>query len=168
MELVMVGGSRYNTEIMNLTKSATRKYKRICYATFNKTYSAMLKMFHSLKPEINPDVFYFVDAITSKVFKTKESERCIYLDAFDDPQAAAKKIITFVKKNNIEYVIFDSVSSFLVYKSDQEAMVFFNFLLSSLEELGVGIMLSVLYEDFERPLVKQLKMRTDHVEVSTL
>ena len=164
----MVGGSRYNTEIMNLTKSATRKYKRICYATFNKTYSAMLKKFRSLKPEINPEAFYFVDAITPRVFKTKESERCIFLDSLDDLQAVAKRILAFVKKNKIEYVIFDSVSSFLVYKDDKEAMVFFNYLLSSLEEAGVGIMLTVLYEDFERPLVKQLKMRTDHVEVAAL
>lgn len=164
----MIGGSRYNTEVLNLAKSASMKYKRVCYATFNKTHSAMVKKFNSLRPQINPDVFYFVDAITPRVFKTKESERCIFLDSLDDPQAVAKKILAFVKKNRLEYVIFDSVSSFLVYKDDKEAMVFFNYLLSSLEELGVGIMLTVLYEDFERPLVKQLKMRTDHVEVAAL
>lgn len=164
--LMLMPGNNYNTLILQYTAEAAKKYHRICYVTLNKTYSLLVKRFKA--KTIDSKRFFFVDCISPKIFKMKSTKTCLCLDSLDNLSSVADKILTMIKLNKIGAVIFDSVSSFLVYKSDKDVVEFFNYVLSFLEERDVDVMLTVLYEDAERPAVKQLKMRADKWKVELM
>ena len=159
-ELALFPFRDYNDLVMDMTEEMSRNHSSVCYITLNKTFRAMLRLLRDRN--ISVDKFYFMDFITPRVLQRDPSERCMFLDSFDDLDLFAEKLLTLVRANRIEAVIFDSLSSFLVYKSDAEVIGFFDYTVSFLEEMGVDLALIALSEDAKRPAVKQMKMLVDN------
>lgn len=158
-ELDLFPFREYNSLVMDLTQDMSRRHDRLCYITLNKTFRAMLRLLADRN--IRAEKFYFMDFITPRVLQRGPSERCVFLDSFDDLDLFAEKLLTFVKANDINAIIFDSLSSFLVYKSDAEVIGFFDYTVSFLEEMGVDLALIALREDARRSAVKQMEMLVD-------
>lgn len=161
-ELAILPFREYNELVLDMTEELSHNHDSICYITLNKTFRAMLRLLGGRN--IRPDKFYFMDFITPRVLQRDPSERCMFLDSFEDLDLFAEKLLTFVKINKIKAVIFDSLSSFLVYKSDAEVIGFFDYIISFLEEMGVDLALIALKEDAKRPAVKQMEMLVDRTK----
>ncbi len=157
--LVILPFSQYNDVAMDLTYELSRDNSSLCYVTLNKTYNSLVRRFGEEK--IDPDKFVFIDSITPKVLNFDDKDRCTFLDSLDSLDNFAETLLTLVKSHSVKHVIFDSISSFLVYKSDEDVLKFFNYVVSFLEEMGVGLTMFVLKEDSKRPAVMQLEMQAD-------
>lgn len=159
-ELIVLESTRYNAQIVRLTKHISEEHEKVCYVTLNKTFNALYDILS--KEGINLEQFHFVDLITPRILRQKHYEQCSYIDSLANLSDFADVLLNLIKMHNVEHVIFDSISSFLVYKGDKEVQGFNNYVLSFLEELNVGITLFVLKEDENRGAVKQLEMMADN------
>jgi len=157
--LVILPFQQYNDVVMDLTYEMSRDASALCYVTLNKTYSSLVRKFGDEK--IDADRFVFIDSITPKVLNFDDAERCTFLESLDSLDSFAETLLTLVKSHQVKHVIFDSVSSFLVYKSDEEVLKFFNYVVSFLEEMDVHLTMFVLKDDAKRPAVMQLEMQAD-------
>jgi archaellum biogenesis ATPase FlaH len=161
-QLIMVPFQQYNNVVMDVTKEVAGDHDRICYVTLNKTYRAMLARFD--KYHIKPEKFHFLDLITPKVLEFDPTERCTFLESTTKLDSFAEKLITIVKQQGSKCLIFDSLSSFLVYKTDEEVLELFNYINAFLEDMNVNMVIFVLQEDSKRPAVKQMEMTVDKVK----
>lgn len=161
-EMLILPSWKYNDAMLDYSEKVSLSRNVVCYVTLNKTFHAIMKQF--TKRRINASKFFFMDAITPTVLKENPPKQCIYFASFTDLDGFADQLLNAVKLHKAGHVVFDSVSSFLVYNTDEAVLKFFNYVLSFLEELNVEITLVALSEDKDRSAIKQLKMRADHVE----
>lgn len=162
-ELIVVPSWKYNETVLDLVKRVSDKHKKVCYVTLNKTQRAVAESLR--KRGMKTEKFIFVDTISPKVFKMSPKKECLFMDSIENLDAFTDKLLTFIKVNKANAVFFDSLSSFLVYHTDDELVKFFNYLVSFLEALDVSIMMTVILEDVERPSVKQIKMNVDASDI---
>jgi hypothetical protein len=158
--LIIIPPETYNQSIAGLVRNATET--PVCYTSLNKTYNAMLQLLKENK--VSADKYYFIDFVSPTIFKIKKEERCVFLESLDMNELA-DALLNLIMTKKIKSQIFDSISSLLVYKTDAEVVVFFNYVLSFLEKLNVDTTLVCLSEDSNRPSIKQIMMRVDDVIV---
>lgn len=156
-EILTLEAKTYNKETLERVKKI--RSKPIGYITLNKTYRALLESFK--EHNVDTQEFYFIDAITPTVLKEKKQEKCIYLESITNTDTFAESIMQFIASHKCKHLIFDSLSSFLVYNDDKKALNFFNYILSYLERFKINITIFVLKEDKINAAVKQLIMRAD-------
>ena len=156
--LILITSKDYNDTILPQIKEISSKHNKVCYVTLNKTYGALNNLLE--KQKINADKFYFIDFITPKVFKINRSEKCVFLDSLDLNEFA-DKVLNTIKLKKIDVLVFDSLSSFLIYRSQDDLLNFSDYVISFLEEMGVDIILFALDEDSDNSAIKQIKMRVD-------
>lgn len=161
-ELVLLPFQSYNEMVLDVTKELSEDYGKVCYITLNKTFRAMLKLLAYRKA--NMEKFYFVDSISPGVLKQDPSRRCVFVDSLDNLEGFAEKILSIIREQKLEAVVFDSLSSFLVYKSDEEVTRFMDYLVPFLEQLEVSMTFIALSEDGKRPAVKQMEMLVDRTK----
>src|SRR3989339_909280 len=155
-ELVIISPQIYHASVIGFAKKAAESNENVCYVSLNKTYKSMLQALK--KSSIEKKKFFFIDVISPTVFKTAAAKQCIFLDSLNLNDLGST-LLGVIKKNRITLVIFDSLSSLLVYKKDDEVLDFTNYVLPFLEESGVKATLLCLSDDSEKPAIKQLKMR---------
>ncbi len=160
-DLLIIPFWTYNDVALDLMKKSAEKYDSVCYVTLNKTFKSLSD---SLKKERLEDKFYFVDLITPNLLKYQDEYRCIFIDNIRDIEKFADKIIDFINDKLSKLIIFDSVSSLLVYKEDKEAIDFFAYLLPLLDRLQVDVKLLVQDMDRERPLMEKLTRMADNTD----
>lgn len=159
-ELLFLPDVGYNQQIIDQLKKLP-KTEKIGYVSLNKTYKALIQSFNAEK--IPTENIYFIDLISPSIFKIQPVTQCVFLKTLD-LNVFADELLNMVKINKITTVIFDSVSSMLIYKKNEEITTFFDYVLSFIEELKVNIILVSLYEDSGASCIKQLKMRVDTVK----
>ncbi len=162
-QLVIIPSWKYNDRVIEFIKESYAGYTKICYITLNKTYKAILDLFN--ENGIENEKFYFIDFITPSVLKTKPSQNCFFMDSCEDINKFADSFLNILKLKKINFVIFDSVSSFLVYNHDQQVIKFFNYVNSFLEKMNVELAILALEEDAQKPTIKQLKMSVNNTKV---
>jgi KaiC/GvpD/RAD55 family RecA-like ATPase len=158
--LISIPANTYNQSIVRLIRNTTEA--PVCYISLNKTYNAMLQILKENR--VSAEKYYFIDFVSPTIFKIKKEERCVYLESLD-LNNLADVLLNLIKTKKIKAIIFDSMSSLLVYKTDAEVVEFFNYVLSFLEKLNVYTTLVCLAEDYTRPSIKQIMMRVDDVIV---
>ncbi len=163
-ELAISASLDYNKAIMNHISELFANYERIGYITLNKTYKALKQLMETYGIDVSK--IYVIDLITPNIFRGEENEHCTYIDLNMLKISDFSEIIfNFVKQYELQSVIIDSLSSFLVYKQEEELTEFFNYLVSCFEELNVDVTFIALNEDLERKCIKQIKMVSDHTEM---
>jgi KaiC/GvpD/RAD55 family RecA-like ATPase len=160
--LIMISFWQYNEVVSDMTKDISKSNSKVCYVTLNKTYLSIAKTFANSKIDLNK--FYFLDLITPNLFKPEPSENCGFLDISQGIESFSEKLIELVQTTGSKHIIFDSISSFLVYKKDREVVEFFNHIISLLEEMDVSITVFSLTDDEKRPAVMQMKMLADKTQ----
>jgi archaellum biogenesis ATPase FlaH len=126
----------------------------------NKTYSAL---YDSLEERgIDVSKFYFIDTVSPSLFKMIPTKNnCTFVNSIDDNSAFATTILDTVKLKKCDLLIFDSLSSVLVYKYDNELMSLMQYLVPFFKKLKIDVYLFALTEDRKRNAIKQVEMLVD-------
>jgi len=148
----------YASQMKAIVSSASSSYKRICYVSLNKPYPVVSD---SLKKQgMSLEKFFFIDCTG----KSREgSGQVVYVSS---PKALTEMSITIGKvleMGKIEALIFDSLSTLLVYADASTVVKFTNSLISMLRSKGVAGFLTCLKGGIGSDIVKDISMFADKV-----
>lgn len=159
--LVIVPNDIYLDKVTELTKALAEGHEKTVYVSLNKPYTSLVGLLH--KNSIDPNKFYFIDAVTSTVMTPEPTKNCDYVSnpgALTELGLHISKVLTDEKP---DATFFDSLSTLLVYEKGTTVIKFVHALISKLRVLGGKCVLTCLEEDVDSTLIKDLNMFADKV-----
>lgn len=160
MMVFLIPKIKYAEVLNSLTSVSVNMYDSTCYVSLNKPYDVITGIFERNK--INTKSMYFIDAVTVGFDKPKVKN--VYF--VTSPKALTEIDIEMnkvIKKNKIKSVVFDSLSTLLVYDQPSDVIKFSHSVISKLRSGNVIGFFIMLKEDIESELMKDLSMFVDKV-----
>lgn len=134
-------------------------FQRICYVSLNKPHTTILRELKEKK--IDTEKLFFIDAVSQKI--ESDDAQVLYISS---PRALTELSITINKVleiGKVQVVIFDSLSTLLVYEGSMTVIKFVHSVISTLRNLGAKAVFTCLKEDVSSDLVKDLNMFADEM-----
>lgn len=151
----------YSKWLRKLSRVIGNSQKGICYVSLNKPYTNLVKELALDNKAIKR--FLFIDAITETVKKPKPNERVIFVSS---PNALTELSIIMVKAletDKVDYMVFDSLSTLLVYEDAATAIKFTHNIIVKLRTTKTKGIFTILKGDITKSLMKDLSMFVDKV-----
>jgi len=149
----------YVSKIKELVSSLSSDYSRICYVSLNKPYPVISE---SLKKQgIDTKKFFFVDCTGNP---SKNEGQVVYVSS---PKALTEMSITITKvleMGKIEALIFDSLSTLLIYEQPSTVVKFTHSLISALRSRNAAGFFMCLKGGTGSEIVKDISMFADRIE----
>lgn len=158
ISVLVISDKSYPSKMKELVSSISSDYSRICYVSLNKPYSAALDSIG--KSGANPKKFFFVDCTGTP---PKNEGQVVFVSS---PKALTEMSITIGKvmeMGKIEVLIFDSLSTLLVYEEPFTVVKFTHSLISALRAKKAAGVLVCLEGWKSAELVKDISMFADRV-----
>ena len=162
ISLVLTNAKKYNEANIALTKyMVNTKGIPGVYVTLNKPYRTMKK---NLDGKVDLRMLIFIDAITKSTGgKINKDDECLYLDTMQnltDLGVAIDQAIRAIPSED-KFLLFDSLSTLLIYSQAGSVSKFIHFLTGKIRALGVnGVLLSLVHGE-EDEFLSQLSMFCD-------
>jgi hypothetical protein len=131
------------------------------YVTVGKPYKAMEESLK--KNNIDPKKLFFIDAISGTIGENPSSDNC---RAVQNPSALTDISICVSETCNEKkpgFLIFDSLSTMIIYNNEAASVRFIHFLITNLRKLGVGGVIFSLEKDLEKKTLDNIAMFCDKV-----
>jgi archaellum biogenesis ATPase FlaH len=135
--VVVTNETQYPTILSETLKNAKKYDFKICYICLNKTYDdAMDEM---KKVDISTDNFIFVDTLSSHYQVRKDTENCFFVSSPCAMDEIHNAIIKSIDEKKCKLIIFDTISTLLIYKESQDILKFTNRLMMEIKKKMDGI-----------------------------
>jgi len=159
--LVVVPHEKYLKFMIGLAKELAASQKQTCYVTSNRPYVALVRTFKDNK--INVNKFFFIDAVTKSIGEdVKKIKNCVFVKSPYDLVGLAISISEALKKCN--NLLFDSLSSLLLYEKPQNIMKFVHNIVNRIRVVGnVAAIFVILKGDVDAKLIKDFSMFIDDI-----
>ncbi|MEM5812541.1 MAG: hypothetical protein QW286_02370 [Candidatus Aenigmatarchaeota archaeon] len=158
IEVLVFSDKDYSKKIIELSSSVSSSFSRICYVTLNKPSSVVSE---SLKKSgVSTEKFFFVDC-TGK--PERKEGQAVYVSS---PKALTEMSITITKVlelGKVDALIFDSLSTLMIYEEPSVVLKFFHSVLSSLRSRRVSGFFVCLKGGTGSGVLKDISMFADRV-----
>ena len=152
----------YPTQINDLVKLYGENYQKILYVTLNRLYNPLKRKIQQDKIDVSK--FTFIDCVTkTAVAQPEEHEDCIYVTAPNALTELSIAITKSIQKNYPDVVLFDSLSTLLIYENPMIISQFIHSSTNKMNAFGVNIAFTILEGDKEQALIKDMGMFLDKV-----
>ncbi len=158
--LLIVPNKNYTKEISKLTRTLSKKNK-VCYVSLNRTYEALKLLFK--KENIKSANCFIIDAITKAVIKTPKGKKDSVFVSSPAALTEMSLAITKIQKKCPEYLLFDSLSTLLIYEDASTVTRFVHSLISRVRVRETTLIFTILASDKNTSLVKNMSMLVDKV-----
>ena len=152
---------KYNKNIKAIAKAVSDHKKGTTYVSLNKPYQTILNDIK--KAGANPENFSFIDAVSAKVSSAQSGGKAVFVSS---PRAMTEISIAITKsvsKFKSDCVMFDSLSTLLVYEGTSTVLRFVHSIISNIRVKGKSCVFTILKEDLSSELVKDLSMFVDKI-----
>jgi len=154
--ILSVPSKDYNQSVLDILKQVSGY--SIHYVTLNKTSDSLTSSIN--KNSIGANEICYIDGITkTAIEKTSETKGTNFLNSPDDLEGLKNSLMK--DKHNHEIIVIDSLSTLLIYKSQEIIVKFIKDLLNKVK--SKNIILIVLQGDKEKLLVNELKGNVDKI-----
>jgi hypothetical protein len=148
--------SKYVTEIAQASYSML---KGICFVSLNKPYQTLSPVFKG--KGIKLEKLVFIDAVSTGFKKESGGARVV---AVSSPKALTELNIKIRKEiGKVSAIVFDSLSTLLVYEQPSIVIKFSHSVISLLRKSKINGIFIMLKEDMDGELSKDLSMFVDGV-----
>jgi hypothetical protein len=157
--ICLVGEQDYNAKKTDILKSMGKR--AICLVSFTKPYQALKKDIEGVG--LTDKTVTYIDTMTMSAQQPPEAEDCIFVESpktLVDISVAISKII---EEKGTLTVLFDSLSSLMVYHDNLTLTRFLHNLITKIRVMNAKIVFMVLKKDTDSELVKDLYMFVDMV-----
>jgi hypothetical protein len=162
--LILLTESEYEKRLSDILEQVEKSKSKICYVCLSTPYAEVIERFK--KKGIDPNKFFFVDVMSSHYAAPRDAKDCIFVSgptALEEIRAAIKKAID---EKHCSIVMFDTISSLLIYQQSDSILHFTNRLVSSREHENTSKVFIVLkdmqsLESEIQLLTKDMKMFAD-------
>ena len=129
--------------------------KSVCYITLNKTFDSLKEVFERRKIDLKDAVF--LDAISQSIKETFKQARGCYFVSSPGSLKELSKIIDKFLRHNFEYLIFDSLTTLLVYQKERAATKFVSELIRKVRKSKTKAIFYVLNVEEQEGLIRRTK-----------
>jgi len=162
--LILLEEIEYLQKLEEIIKSVEKTKTEICYVCLSKPYTDVME---DLKSKgIDTTNFFFIDVLTSHYKEPEPVDNCIFIPAPTDLTAIRVAIKKAVEEKKRNVILFDTISTLLVYQKTSSIVKFTHHLLTEESQENVKKLFIVLkgdtvpIEDSQR-LIKDLTMFAD-------
>jgi len=120
--LVVLDEEEYENEIGEMLKSLGKLHEKVCYVCLNKPYKDVVEALEIHK--VSAKNFFFIDVLSSYYKKQEPVKNCIFVPAPNDMGSILAAISRAVEENGCRIVVFDTFSTFLIYKQNYMVLKF--------------------------------------------
>ena len=156
ISLVLILKSNYQEILPKIISFIEKNSDKICYISLNRPYNSLSIILK--KKQINLQKFIFIDTVG----KSKSKDNIISVSS---PSAYAEIGIAYENaiKKNYKYILFDSVSTLLLYGTANSAAKFLHSLINKSRSVDGKAVLIALAEDKDTELMKNLYVLVDEI-----
>ncbi|MFH1364926.1 MAG: hypothetical protein ABIH52_04735 [Candidatus Aenigmatarchaeota archaeon] len=157
--ILLIPNQNYADRINNIVEASTRAFNKICYTTTNRPYATLLASFE--KRGIKTERIIFIDSATGSFKKIESKSKVIFISS---PRALTEmniEINKVIDKENVKQMLFDSLSTLLVYEQTSTVIKFSHSIISKLRSSNVKAVLTCLKDDMDSEIIKDLSMFVD-------
>ncbi len=160
--LVVIPTQEYAETIMSLTAQLNANYSRISYISLNKLITPLRRSFEEKRIDLSK--FYFVDGITKTAIANPPAiDNCVFIPAPNDLTKLSIQITKSLQTFDPDCMIFDSLSTLLIYEDNVIASQFIHALVNKISAFGVRMVFTCLKGDKEKQLARELALILDKV-----
>ena len=150
----------YSESITAINKEFSQKYKKICYVSLNSPYSALINTFKKKKIDINKK-FFIIDGITESAGGSGKYDNCVFIKSPHDLVGLGVSINAVLKTFHPEVLLFDSVSTLMVYERIEIVSRVIHNLIGKIRITDCTAIFTILKEDADKNSIKELSMFAD-------
>lgn len=157
LTLIIIPNKGYQESTMRITKRLSEVHDRICYVSLNERYEALTKGMKKEKVPVSK--FFIVDAITRNTKACKKADdNCVFVSSPNSLMELSLAITDAIKSHGAQALMFDSISTLLIYESAGVSTKFMHSLIGRIKEFGAECVLTALDGDKESETVRDLGM----------
>lgn len=133
--LILMEEKEYISRLEEIIRPVEKNMGRICYVCLSKPYINVIEDLESMG--IGASNFFFIDIMTSHYKEPRPVENCIFLS---DPNNLTKirlAIKRAVDENKCSIILFDTISTLLIYQQTSSIVRFTHSLISEKEQENV-------------------------------
>jgi archaellum biogenesis ATPase FlaH len=131
--LVMLNETEYEKKLFDMIKQMNKTGKKICYVCLSSTYKDVVDVLG--KKGIDVNSFFFIDVLSSHYGESSGMKNCIFVSSPVALEEIRDAIIKAIKEEKCGVVIFDTISSLLIYQESYSIVKFTNnFLANKLQD----------------------------------
>lgn len=135
--VVVTDESKYYDVLDTMLKDVKKSRGKICYVCLNRTYKDVCELIK--KNKISTENFIFVDTLSSYYQLQKPTKKCVFVSAPSALGEIQKAVLNLVEKKDCKLVIFDTISTLLIYKQPENVVRFTNDLMITVKDKAKGI-----------------------------
>jgi hypothetical protein len=160
VKLILLPNEEYQSYLIGVSRALASKYKKISYVCLNKSAEAILSGFE--ENNINKNRFCFIDCIAKQSHsKVKDFEGCTFIDS---PQALTQLgLATSTELKKVNCLIFDSLSTMLVYDKGNNVVRFTHAIINKVRETKTHLIFTLIESDKDSALVQDIEMFVDQI-----
>jgi len=159
--VLVIPDTEYNETLTQITKQLTTSNERICYVSLNRPYYNIVKNFQSAGIDISN--FFFIDAITQTAEIPDKIHDCVFVSSPGSLTELSLAISNLLERDKFDYLIFDSLSTLLVYESDTTVTKFVHSLMAKIRVVGCMAIFTCLKQDNGSVLMRDINMFADKI-----
>lgn len=162
--LLLLQSKNYIASLHKIIKLAKKDDGKICYVCFSKPYTDVIEDFKSERVDSNK--FIFVDTLSSPHYKLKPVKNCLFIQDPKNLKEIGKILKRVVNKYKCEAIIFDTISTLLIYQQTHSIVRFTHELLTDESQKEVTKIYLVfkeggVYKDESTKLINDLNLFAD-------
>ncbi len=163
--LVIFESEKYNDSMIKLVKQLPKKFNRIGYVSLNKGYLQLIKGME--KNKIDKKKFFFIDAVSSanEAVSIKEKQVSFVFSAENLTQMSLV-ICNALLKYKIDCVIFDSLSTLLIYHPEDTVLKFLHYIINNLRSRNVTAIFTTVKNEKNASFLENSKVFVDQTIIS--
>ncbi len=162
IEIFLIPTKIYNEKLLEIVKDAVQEFKgRILYISLNKPAEKIIETLK--KADIDTERFLFVDAITKDIKADISNHGIIYITSPQNFVQFNTELSQILDKEKLKCLIFDSLSTILVYQADLAIVKFTHDVIAKLIMAHSCGKFTCLLEDMNSTLIKDVSMFADEV-----
>jgi len=159
--VLVIPDKQYTDRLQGIVKELSNNYQSICYVSLNRPYRTLKKNFEENRIDIGK--FFFIDAITKTAEIPTPTENCEFISSPNALTELSLAISNSLERKKFDYILFDSLSTLLVYESDIVVTQFVHFLMAKIRVVGCRAIFTCLKQDLDSVLLKDINMFADRV-----
>jgi hypothetical protein len=156
--LVKTSPRNYKNAIRDFIEFSKRKKRKTCYITLNFSYITLEKKFCS-----DCDNIFYIDAVTSNITSFKGGKKNINVLFAPSINSLTDINILFrtTMKKNIDFVIFDSLSTLFIYENPIVSLKFVHNIITTMRLNNIKGVFLVHENDVSKELMEDLSSFAD-------
>src|SRR4030042_5097870 len=112
--ILLLHNKKYASILQKVINLAKKDGGNVCYVCLSKPYHDVIEDLESER--IDCGNFIFIDTLSSFQYRLKPVKNCIFVSGPEKLNDIRKAVKKAVQKHNCEAIIFDTISTLMIYK----------------------------------------------------